>query len=162
MYKQLIISTKKTTEALVSLAEEKNAVKFSGSFTSFCLENDGAKFTDAEIESGSSQAKQCCYGIREFIPIKKIGDLDVESWDPELIAFAEASGGNYFVFKRTDMTSVFFWDHETNLLELVSKSFGEFLDGITKADYSDLPEPENLKVWVNPVFLKKQKDLGNA
>ncbi|MDB4020364.1 hypothetical protein N9491_07120 [Planktomarina temperata] len=64
--------------------------------------------------------------------------------------------------KLKTMDAVYFLEHETDELDYVAGSFEDFLDGIVKANYDDLPSVKNAEVWIDPEFLKLQKDLGNA
>ncbi len=162
MYKELIDSAEKATEELILSAEERIGVKFSNSFKEFCLNYDGAKLSDAEILAKNSNTGQSSNAIREFLGIKKMGTLEIEYWNDDHIAFAEDSFGNFFVFKKSRMDEVYFLDHETDQVDLVSNNFEEFLKNIIKADFSDLPDAKNSQVWIDPDFLKQQKDLGNA
>lgn len=162
MYKNLIGEGGRATREAILMAEERISASFSRDFVNFCSEYDGAKLNNAEIKAVSSKLGQIYYGVREFWPIEKIGTAKLESWDNDLVAFAEDSGGNFFVFHKSDMKTVYFLDHETNEKEVVTDNFNEFLTSIIEADYHDLPEAENAEVWVNPAFFKKQKDLGNA
>ena len=162
MYKDLINKSESSTENLISLTEQRLAVSFPTAFREFCLTYNGAKFKDAEIKARSSKLGQTSYQLRDFWKIEKIGAVEIEHWDANLVIFAEDIGGNYFVFHKSDMDCVYFLDHETNDKELVSDSFEEFLSKIVKLSYDDIPKPQNASGWINPAFLKRQKDLGNA
>lgn len=162
MYEKLIVSFGSGSKEAIHVAESQIGSKFSSSFADFCLKYNGAKFNDAEILARSSNQGQRSYGVREIWQIEKIGTFQLDPWDPELLAFGEDSSGNFFVFERTDMNAVYFLDHETDQKELVANSFDQFLYDIVDASQSDTAEPRNAKVWVNPAFLKKHKDSGNA
>ncbi len=158
MYKNLIYSSSKADIGSISKAEVRVGHNFPNGYLEFCQEYNGAKLKNAKI----SLSKGEVYEVRQFTPVHSLGISTVELWDDNLIAIAEDSGGNYFVFKKPELGSVYYWDHETEDLKHLCDSFLKFLKLIEEDDYSDLPSPENAKSWVNPAFLQKQKDLGNA
>ncbi len=49
-------------------------------------------------------------------------------------------------------------------ITFVAPDFETFIRGLSKEDMfmDEVVMPKNAKVWVDPAFLKKQKDLGNA
>jgi len=162
MYKDLIYSTERATERSVSEMEERLGIKLSAHFREFCQNFGNAKFKDAEIVAKHSKLNQSSYGVREFFGVEKVGALEIENWNTDYIAFAEDAFGNFFIFKKSEMDAVYFLEHETDELDYVAGSFEDFLDGIVKANYDDLPSVKNAEVWIDPEFLKLQKDLGNA
>lgn len=162
MFTDLIYAAGKAQEISISFAEMRIASKFPASFAKFCFEYDGAKFRNAGVKAKSSKLGQSAYQVRQFWSVDKIGTVELEDWDTDLVAFAEDFGGNFFVFHKSDMNKVYFLDHETNDKEIVSESFNEFLSEIVETNNTSEPLAKNARGWVKSDFLKKQRDLGNA
>jgi hypothetical protein len=162
MDKRLIISSERSNEAAITATENRIQAEFPASFRGFCLERDACILRDAEVQNHFPESIQSVVEVRRFISVDVIGDIDVEDWNADLIPFAEDSFGNLLVFKKPEMDAVYFWDHETDEVEIISESFEKFFNDIRQARHGDIPEPKNVKVWINPKFLQKQKDSGNA
>lgn len=157
MYEKLIYSSTKVEKDDIFCVENRIGSKLPNSYVRFCQTYNGAKLRDAQI----SIAEDNQYEVRSFTPVDTLGVSNVEFWDDNFVAFANDSGGNFFVFKKPDLDAVYFWDHETDNLEFLCSTFEEFLTLIKKWD-DEIEVPKNAEVWVNPAFLKKQRDLGNA
>ena len=154
----MIETSSTTSKDIIASVENRIGARFPKSFVEFLSENDGAEFKDAEIQTKHSDASQDLYGIRQFLAVEEIGTLQIEYWDNQLIAIAEDSSGNFFVFQRSDMDAVYFWDHETGETTRVSKDFREFLNNIQKFDVSQVQVPDDATGWIDPDFLAELKN----
>ncbi len=161
MNSDLIQSSEKASLSEVQLTENKIGVKFPETFKEFVIKNNGAKFRDAVIETNSNEPENDVFEVRQFLPLKKISATIMEDQNPAIVFFAEDSTGNYFAFKKTEMEAVYFWDHETDNMIFVRNNFEDFITNIKKDEF-EVVVPEDATGWIDPEFLKQQKDQGNA
>lgn len=158
MFKELIYDSGKASEEDLIAVNRRIGSQLPTEYNEFCFIYNGAKLKDAKIEDPKGNE----YEVRLFINVHNVGISNVEFWDQSLVAIAEDSGGNYFVFQKPTLDAVYYWDHETDDLCLVCKTFSKFLSSIEKDDHSDIPKPVNARGWINPKFFELQKKLGNV
>lgn len=156
MYEKLIYESGQADNTTIAMAEKRLGCKFDDSFIEFYKKYDGVKFKNAKILASDALE----YDIRQFIEINALGINNVELWDNNLLAFAEDLGGNFFVFKKTDMNSIYFWDHETEDLLVINTNFGKFLDFIEGYKLSEVEVPDDAITWIDPNFLQELKYKG--
>ena len=91
------------------------------------------------------------YGtIRPASGSRKFSTLDGKEFD--LLAYDD--GGNGFTILADG--SVWFWDHETDRLEELSRSLPEFIAHCADPSPVEL-DPKNVKsVWIDPAFAKSR------
>ncbi len=161
MYRDLIRSRQEATLSEVRLIENRIGVTFPETFREFALKNNGAKFAEAVVGTTSQNRDEYIIELREFVPLCEISLIDMGTPNDALVAFASDSCGNHFVFRRTDMEAVYFWDHEIDETILVRDTFEDFLSAITRSDL-DVAIPEDATGWVDPDFLQELKEQGEA
>lgn len=152
MYKELIVSSSTSNLNEISELERDVGFVFPLSFVAFVEKFNGAQFEDAEIASSGGHL-----GIRGFIPVNALIEINSELGNDALCAFAEDESGNFFVFVKGEGAAVYFLDHETNELESVSTNFETFLDSIAKYAGDQDHELQNVDVWIDPDFLESLK-----
>ena len=108
------------------------------------------------------------------IGIERINDLKAtykvykDRLPKGFIPIARTEGGNIVCLSRHN-GSLFFWDHDIELLNEdidfkyfipIANNFVDFLNMIKPADSEDLDVYEIEEVWVDPDFLEEMKKSG--
>ncbi|WP_375724150.1 SMI1/KNR4 family protein [Arcobacter sp. KX21116] len=108
---------------------------------------DISKILDKEFTSPLSGES---YGIAESFSGALPNGFSVKNCGEP---FAYDSCGNIFTIRNSE---IFFLDHETDDLILISKNWDEFISGCIEPEEIELDEDQILSVWVDPDFAKEE------
>ncbi len=106
-----------------------------------------SKILDKEFTSSLSDD---CYGIAEPFDGDLLEGFSITSFGEP---FAYDDCGNIFTIKNS---KIYFWDHETDEIILISMNWEEFVLGCTEPEEIELDEEQSGSVWIDPEFAKEQ------
>jgi hypothetical protein len=122
---------------------------------------DGLKERRIFRSSGAKEYELCeLYPVDRWTNETRIWLRNCERTEEELSVIGRDSCGNYFLLLSSG--SIAFWDHETDIEAVLSPNLQEFLNGLTSLGPIEMKPGQVKKVWINPDFLKSQKQKGNA
>ncbi|MDD2507560.1 MAG: SMI1/KNR4 family protein [Aliarcobacter skirrowii] len=114
--------------------ENKLDVKFPLDFKNIVLENNGASPEQMSFDTLNTKERVAEY-LLSFSPKDKDNILDVfnalgDRFPKKLIPVMKDPFGNYICidFSKEDSQNLYFWNHENDTLEYISKTFTQFLD----------------------------------
>jgi len=149
---------KPASEERILALEGALGLRLSESFKNFIREHNGAEPENNVFRI--SDNNEC--GVDQFIPVQEIVNerTRIENLPLKAYPVAWAEGGNYVFIDEGQNGAVFFWDHEQPIPPVkLTSNFGEFLALLQPFDIKTVRlEPGQVKrIWVNPEFLKRQK-----
>ncbi|HWM84280.1 MAG TPA: SMI1/KNR4 family protein [Kofleriaceae bacterium] len=122
----------------------------------FLRENNGAvpENNVFDIEPDNAAGITRFWSAREVMSErKKLADR----MSPDLLAIADAEGGNHVCLGLSGGKGVFFWDHEVEATTRMADSFSAFLEQLRPFDPASVEVGEVISAWIDPAFLEKQK-----
>jgi len=129
-----ILKKTKIDEKDLENVEISLGVKFPADFKNVILENNGASPEKMIFDTKDSKER-----IAEYLLSFSKNDKDyiIDSYnyimdrlDKKLVPIIKDPFGNYicFDFSKEDTQDLYFWNHENDTLEYISKTFTQFLD----------------------------------
>jgi hypothetical protein len=124
----------------------------------FLRENDGAvpENNVFDIEPDNSAGIDRFWSAREVLSErKKLADR----MSPDLVAIADAEGGNFVCLGLSGEKGVYFWDYELEAVTRIADSFSGFLERLCPFDPNSVRlDPEQvISVWVHPSLLEQEE-----
>jgi hypothetical protein len=107
-----------------------------------------------------------CWEVRTLFPVER-WDIETESWlknnhknKDDFYIIGEDSCGNFFIYYPKNYIA--FWDHEIDSETVLCNNLEFFLGSLHEPEPVKLKPDQVKKEWIDPDFLKKQKEKGNA
>lgn len=131
-----ILEKAKINEHDFENVEKKLGVQFPLDFKTIVLEHNGSSPEKMTFNTQDTKERVAEY-LLSFSENDKYNIIEVynsikDRFDKRLIPIMQDPFGNYICldFSKQDNQELFFWNHENNSLEYISKSFTDFLNNL--------------------------------